>query len=302
MIDTPTINHQLPPTAQPLVVVVGETASGKSSLALEIAKRFDGELIGADSWTVYKDFNIGTAKPSAEEMRALPHHMFDIADPHDGFNAALFKEKAVAVIDEVQSRGKMPILVGGTGLYIDSVLFDYAFMPPGSPDERDRRNTMSITELLEEARSSDISLEAVDIRNKRRIIRALETGGQQAERKPLRSNTLVFGISTSREDLLERVTGRVDTMIEAGLEDEVKQLVAMYGWDVEPMKGIGYAEWHDYFFGSRTVDQTRQRIISDTMKLAKRQRTWFKRNNSIQWVSNGSEVMDILTTYLNKNR
>ena len=286
---------------KPLVVVIGETASGKSALALDIAKRFNGEIIGADSWTVYKHFDIGTAKPSANDQAEVPHHLFDIAEPLDGFNAAQFKRLATAIIEDIQSRGKLPVLVGGTGLYIDSVIFDFEFLPPGNVQDRERRNDMTIDELLIEAEALGVSLANIDIRNKRRIIRALETMGQEPKSKELRENTIVLGIQTQREALNENVTKRVDYMLEAGLEGEVKALAETYGWEVEPMKGIGYREWHDYFLGTQTLAETRQRIISSTMHLAKKQRTWFKRNNSIHWLNNRDSYVDILTTLLNKN-
>lgn len=284
-----------------LLVVVGETASGKSAVAMELARQFDGEIIGADSWTVYRKFDVGTAKPTEIERTEIPHHLFDIVDAPDGFNAALFKQLANEAIKDVQGRGKLPILVGGTGLYIDSVVFDFEFMPPGEPGERERRNDMTIRDLLAEAEAEGVSLGGVDIRNKRRIIRALETGGMQPKSSELPENTVIIGIKTTREDLRERITKRVDFMFDAGLEAEVQSLVAEYGWDVEPMKGIGYREWREYFEGTKTLAETRERIISSTMKLAKRQRTWFKRNNSIQWVNNRDQIVDIATTLLNKN-
>lgn len=286
---------------KPLVAIVGETGSGKSSLALEIAKNYNGEIIGADSWTVYREFDIGTAKPNSDEMREIPHHLFDVVNAEDGFNAALYKKLAAKAIDQVHAKNKLPILVGGTGLYIDSILFDYDFMPPGSAEDRERRNSMSIEDLLEEADVCNVPLDGVDIRNKRRIIRALETNGQTPERKTMRSNTLVLGVAVERENLKDRVTNRVDTMLSQGLENEVRELSEKHGWDVEPMKGIGYREWYDYFLGSATMEQIRDSIISSTMNLAKRQRTWFKRNSSIQWLHNREEYVAILTTYLNKN-
>lgn len=287
---------------KPLVVIVGETASGKSAVALEIARRFDGEIINADSWTVYKEFNIGTAKPTAEEMKIVPHHLFDIRNADEGFNAALYKKLANEVIEQVLAKGKLPVLVGGTGLYVDSILYDYEFLPPGNPSERERRNSLAITELLAEAEADGVSLEGVDLRNKRRIIRALESGGGKAVRKPLRDSTLVFGLRTDKNELAKRILTRTDLMFKAGLEAEVKRLSTKYGWDVEPMKGIGYHEWRDYFLGSQTLAQTRERIIRSTMQLAKKQRTWFKRNNSIQWLDNSNNIVESLTTVLNKNK
>ncbi len=285
---------------KPLVVVVGETASGKSALALDIAGRFNGEIIGADSWTVYKEFDIGTAKPSEAETAEIPHHLFDIADPLKGFNAAQFKRLANNAITDIHSRGRIPILVGGTGLYIDSVIYDFEFMEPGDPNERMRLNALSLDELLAAAEAAGVSLAGVDINNKRRIVRALETNGQEPSSRELRENTILLGIQTERETLRANVIKRVDTMLELGLEREVKTLSGVYGWDIEPMKGIGYREWQDYFLGTQTLAQTRERIISSTMKLAKKQRTWFKRNNSIHWLANRDDYVAILTTLMNK--
>jgi len=284
----------------PLVVLVGETASGKSALAMELARRFDGEIINADSWAVYRDFDIGTAKPSALDCSHVPHHLINVANPSKGFSAAEYKRLALATIADITSRAKLPILAGGTGLYIDSVIFDYSFLPPAAPEVRAAFNKLSIGELLQKAAEADIDTIDIDIRNKRRIIRLLETGGALAKRHELRKDTLIIGLSVPRDALLERVTRRVDVMLDAGLEQEVAKLSERYGWDAEPMKGIGYREFYDYFNGAQTLDQTRQRIISATMNLAKRQRTWFKRNNGIHWISKQAEAVELITTLLNK--
>ncbi len=284
---------------KPLLVIVGETASGKSQLALDLAKRFNGEIVSADSWAVYKDFDIGTAKPSKKDQNAIKHHLIDVVDAKDGFNAALYQKLANKAIDNIQSRGKLPILVGGTGLYIDSVIYDYGFLPSVSNEERARRNIKSLTELLEEAKNSEIDLSSIDTRNKRRVIRALESGGRRPTNQNLRSNTLIIGLRVDRGDLKKHINKRVEQMLKSGLETEVRQLAEKYGWNAEPLKGIGYYEWRDYFEGTQSLEQTKERIIVNSLKLTKRQRTWFKRNNSIQWVSNPSKAVDITTTFLN---
>lgn len=283
-------------------MVVGETASGKSQLALDLAKRFEGELICADSWTVYRSFNIGTAKPNMAERSAVPHHLLDIVDASDGFNAALFKGLAQATIAEILNRGKLPILVGGTGLYIDCVVYDYSFLPTVDPKVRAERNQRELHELWAEAQRLRIELTGIDTQNKRRVIRALETKGQRPTNSELRDNTLLIGIQTSREELLGRITKRVDKMIAEGLELEVRDLKEKYGWDAEPMKGVGYREWQGYFENSKTIVETREQIISASMNLAKRQRTWLKRNNSIHWVYDPSDAVDLATTFLNKKQ
>ncbi|HEY1835465.1 MAG TPA: tRNA (adenosine(37)-N6)-dimethylallyltransferase MiaA [Candidatus Saccharimonadales bacterium] len=284
----------------PLIAIVGETASGKSELAMQIAEKFNSEIIAADSWTVYKDFNIGTAKPSAQERARVPHHLLDIADPRKGFSAAEYKRLTVAASADISSRGKLPILVGGTGLYIDSVLFDYSFLPPATPEIRVTLNSLSIEELLQKILEADLDTLGLDLRNKRRLIRLLETNGARATRGELRPNTLIIGVQIPHEKLREQITTRVDAMLTAGLENEVAQLAQKYGWNVEPMKGIGYGEFHDYFNGTQSLEQTRERVIGATVNLAKKQRTWFKRNYSIHWISKQAEVVELVTTFLNK--
>ncbi|HSX05074.1 MAG TPA: tRNA (adenosine(37)-N6)-dimethylallyltransferase MiaA [Candidatus Saccharimonadales bacterium] len=293
----------------PLIVVVGETASGKSALALELAERFNGELICADSWTVYRGFDIGTAKPGAADRARALHHLLDVADPRDGFSAVLFQKLARQAIADIAARGKLPIMVGGTGLYIDSILYDYGFLPPSDPDLRAELNALSLEQVLERVREHGLDTTGIDLRNKRRVIRLIENNGVRPTKHQLRENTLVLGVSVERDELRERVERRVDTMLAQGLEHEVYQLAAQYGWDVEPMKGIGYSEWRDYLADKADSNNSampterevvRARIIKDTMDLAKRQRTWFKRNNGIQWLSDRSKAVDIVTTFLNK--
>ena len=290
----------VPNSVAKLIAVVGETASGKSTVGLELARRFNGEIIAADSWTVYRGFDIGTAKPSNSDQADIPHHLINIVDAHSGFNAALYKELALQAIADIQVRGKVPIMVGGTGLYVNSVLYDYSFMPAGPTDLRAQRNAMTIDELLAEIEAENISLGGIDVRNKRRLIRLLESGGERPENKGLRPNTLIIGLSVERQVLQQRIEQRVDAMLHDGLAQEVAALSNRYGWEVEPMKGIDYREWREYFEGSQNLALTRQRIIRATMQLAKRQRTWFKRDSSIQWLDDPSKAVDLATSFLNK--
>jgi tRNA dimethylallyltransferase len=278
-----------PSKKPPLLVIVGETASGKSALALALAEQFNGELICSDSWTVYKDFDIGTAKPSAAEQQRIKHHLLDIADPAVGFSAVEFQKRAQAVIDDISGRGKLPIMVGGTGLYIDSVLYGYQFLPAPATGVREALEAQTLEELVRKAEAMGLDTTGIDLRNKRRVIRLIENNGVRPTRGTIHDNTLVLGIAVDREHLRERITRRVDAMLAAGLEDEVKRLAGRYGWDAEPMKGIGYREWQLYFEGEdaqtkQSLEQTRERIISASMGLAKRQRTWFKRNDCIHWL------------------
>lgn len=286
----------------PLIVIVGETASGKSALALELAEKFDGEIISADSWAVYKGFDIGTAKPSAEERARVPYHLIDVAEPADGFSAVLFKKMAMKAIEDITARGKLPFLVGGTGLYVDSVLFDYGFLPATDPGLRQELNGLSLPEVVQRAKELGLDTEGIDLRNKRRVIRLIENNGVRPTKHAMRENTLVLGVQIPRDELEERMEQRVNDMLATGLEGEVWKLAERYGWDVEPMKGIGYREFQAYFEGSKTLAETRQQILRDTLQLAKKQRTWFKRNNSIHWLDNRGEIaqaVELITTQLN---
>ena len=292
--------HEQPP----LICIVGQTATGKSSLALRIAQQWNGEIICADSWTVRREANIGTAKPTAEELKLVPHHLLNIVGPDEDFNAALFKDLALKTIADIAVRGKIPIMVGGTGLYIDSVIYDYSFSSVGNPHDRNRLNALSLPQLLEKIHALDIELGDVDIRNKRRLIRLVETNGAKPTKQELRKRTLLLGLQVERHELKQRITDRTDAMLAAGLENEVRQLAELYGWDCEALKGIGYAQWQQYFLGSENKEQVRLKIIQATISLAKRQQTWFQRNKSIHWINTPvkwQEVVDLITTFMDNN-
>lgn len=283
-----------------LLVIVGETASGKSHLALKLARKFNGEIISADSWMVYKGFDIGTAKPTASERKEVKHHLIDVAEPQEGYSAPIFKRMAQAAITDIQHRGRLPILVGGTGLYIDSLIFDYGFLPAASPKEREQLNSLSIAELISKAKKNQIDLEDIDLRNKRRIIRAIEAKGQKPSKKELQEGVLVVGLAVSPEELREKVEIRLEKMFTGGLEQEVKQLAKHLGWNIEPMKGIGYREFKPYFGGAQTLGETNQKIISSTLNLAKKQRTWFRRNKFIRWFASPEQAYQEVSRLLNK--
>lgn len=288
-------------TNDKLLVIIGETASGKSALAMALALKFSGEIICADSWTVRREVSIGTAKPPAEDQALVPHHLIDVVGPDEDFTAAVFKRLAVAVIADITSRGKLPIMVGGTGLYIDGVLFDYGFLDAGDRAAREALSALSNDQLLAKISQQGIELGDVDVRNKRRLIRLLETNGAVPSRQAMRANTLVLGLQTDRTQLDQRITDRVDAMIAEGLEAEVRGLVERYGWGCEALKGVGYSQWKPYFLGAASLAETRAKIIKATKDLAKRQRTWFKRNNSIHWLQTPVDQIEasaIVTTFL----
>ncbi len=283
-----------------LVVIVGETASGKSELAMKLALKFNAEIVSADSWTVYNDFNIGTAKPSTNDQAKVTHHLLNIVDPQSGFNAAKFKKLAIDAINDINKRSKVPILTGGTGLYIDSLIYDYGFLPPSSLDDRQKLNALSVAELTNIIIEKNLSNRGIDMRNKRRLIRLVEANGQRPTKSSLRPNSLVIGLNLPSDGLESRIRARLSKMLVRGLETEVRALSDRYGWQVEPMKGIGYREWEDYFIGSQSLTQTYEQIVRSTMLLAKKQRTWFKRNKSIHWINNPDTAESIVSSFLNK--
>jgi tRNA dimethylallyltransferase len=284
----------------PLVVIVGETASGKSALAMELAQKFDGELICADSWTVYKGFDIGTAKPTAEERARVPHHLLDVADPAKGFSAAEFKRLADDTIQSMVKRGKLPIMVGGTGLYINSVIYNYSFLPPSDQALRAELNAMSLQQVLARAAELKLDTTGIDLRNKRRVIRLIENNGVRPTKQALRANTCMIGIRRPLAELAARITDRIEAMVDAGFPDEVLRLGKRYGWEIEAMRAPGYRAFAAYVHGEISLEAAKERFKRNDLQLAKKQRTWFKRNSSIQWVNDRSNAVEIVTTFLNK--
>lgn len=287
----------------PLVAIVGQTASGKSELAIKLAEYFQGEIICADSMTVYRGFNIGAAKPSQQERLKISHHLLDVANPGSSYNTQTFQSQANSSIQSITRLNKLPILVGGSGLYIDSLLFDYKFLSPPSADFRLKLNRMNLTELLKVAANLHLDTSSLDIKNKRRLIRFIETHGLKPIKKPIRSNTVVIGLQLPQEELAVRIKRRVDAMIKNGLEDEVRNLARIYGWEIDQMKAVGYREWRRYFEGKLTYSELVNKIIHDSLALTKKQSTWFKRNKSIHWFPNGykfEHIVELVTTVLNK--
>lgn len=284
----------------PLVVIVGETASGKSDLAMFIARKFDGEIIAADSRTIYKGMDIGTAKPTADDQALIPHHLLDVVEPGERFTAAQFKEAATDFISEIWSRGHLPIMVGGTGLYVDAVIYNYDFAPD-NPDRRRELEILSLQDLQQEARQAGIQPREVNYANRRHLQRAVERGGAGRANNDLRKNTLIIGTQRSQDELGDRIEMRIDAMLEAGFIDEVKVLLEKYGPDSEAMTGIGYRAFVKYLQGEYTLEQARAEFILNDKRLAKRQRTWFKRNKSIHYPLKQSDVVALVTTLLSKN-
>jgi len=284
----------------PLIVILGPTASGKTALSIELARRFNGEIIAADSRTVYKGMDIGTAKPTQAEMAGIRHHLIDVTTPDKPYNVHRFQQAAVAAIDEIAARGKVPFLVGGTGLYIDAVIYNFSFAG-GSTDQATRAalSELSIQELQMMIIDRGLALPA-DPHNPRRLIRVIERNGVEPQRQPLRARTVLLGLDIAREQLQAKIERRVDSMVAAGLANEVKLMSSLYGWDVPAMQAPAYKSFRSYIEGMATLEEAKQLFVRLDMQYAKRQKTWFKRNESIHWISKTEEAVGILTTILNK--
>jgi len=284
----------------PLVVITGPTASGKTSLAMEVAKLFNGEIICADSRTIYKGMDIGTAKPSKKEQEAIPHHIIDVVEPNQPFTVADFKELALKAIDDITKRGKLPIMVGGTGLYIDSVIFDYQFGPASDPKQRAALHDKTVEELQDICKERGIPLPENE-KNKRHLVRAIELGGLIQGPRKLRPNTIIVAITTDKEDLRQRVTYRAETMIDEGVIEEVRRLGKKYGWESEAMKGNIYRIFRPVVEGKTEISEALEQVITSDLQLAKRQMTWFKRNPYIIW-GDPSQLLLAIEHFVQQNK
>lgn len=281
-----------------VVVVVGPTASGKSELAVQLAEKYDGEVVNADSMQVYLGMDIGTAKPSAEFLQRAPHHLVGMVAPDVNFTAADFQQEARRVIGEIRLRQKLPIVVGGTGLYIRALLGGLAESPGGDKAYRAELSELADREgnlvLLERLRMVDPETAArLHVNDRLRIIRALEVHQQSG--RPFSAyqsgfaetwcTSLKFGINVERGELYRRINARVEGMIAAGLVEEVQNLLsAGYGRDLKALRSIGYKEICSYLCGELFLAQAIDLIKRDTRRYAKRQLTWFKREAEINWV------------------
>ncbi len=290
---------------RPLVIITGPTASGKTALSIELAKQIGGEIISADSMQVYRHMDIGSAKVTKEEMDGVPHHLIDVLDPSEEFNVVRFQEMARKAMEGIYERGKIPIIAGGTGFYIQALLYDIDFT------ETDENNSIR-EELEQKARTEGASVlhamlkeidpesaEAIHEHNVKRVIRAIEfyrqTGkkisdhNRQEREKSSPYQFLYYVIDLPRELLYSRIEQRVDQMIEQGLVEEVKALQAMgCTRDMVSMQGLGYKEILDYLNGQLTLDEAIYVLKRDTRHFAKRQLTWFRRERDVRWLELGT--------------
>ena len=283
----------------PLIVIVGPTASGKTALAVKLAQQYGGEIICADSRTIYKGMDIGTAKPTAEERVLVPHWGLDLVEPGERFTAADFQRYARDKIADIRHRDKIPFLVGGTGLYIDGVVFEYEFGMDRSTLIREELESLSLEELIEYCDKSNIKLPEND-KNKRYVIRAIEqkTVNNRRRIEPI-SNSIIVGIATDKAMLRTRIEHRSEQLFQDGMVEEARMLGKKYGWDSEAMTGNIYKLVHEYDNAKMSLHELKQKFVIADWRLAKRQMTWLRRNPYIQWQS-PADAETLLAQHLEK--
>ena len=298
------MNNEIKPK---VMVIVGPTASGKTALSIELAKKINGEIVSCDSMQIYKDMNIGSAKPTIEEMQGIKHYLIDVIEPTQRFSVAEYKKRAEQAIEEIIKKGKTPIVIGGTGLYANSLIYGIEYSEIEF-DEKYRNKLMQEAETIEglqklyqkAKRIDPIAMEKISSNDKKRIVRILEifnstgkTKTQQeieSRKEDIKYDYKVFGINIERPILYERINKRVDIMVEQGLIDEVKYILKKYKEFPTAMQAIGYKEIVEYLNGIITKEEAIEKIKQESRRYAKRQITWFKRIEHIIWL-NGLETI-----------
>lgn len=289
-----------------VIVICGPTASGKTALSIQLAKEINGEIISADSMQIYKYMDIGSAKVTKEEMQGIKHYMLDVVEPNKRYSVAEYKLEAEKCIEEILSRNKTPIVIGGTGLYIDALIYGIEF----SDIKIDEEYRKYLTNLCEKEGLEKLYNMAVEIdpqamkiisnNDKKRIMRVLEiyheTGKTKTEQEiESRKNEVkydykVFAINWDREKLYERINKRVDIMIEQGLIEEVKDLLSKYENMPTAIQGLGYKEVKEYLDGDLTKEEMIEKLKMETRRYAKRQFTWFKKNKDTIWIDGQNDI------------
>lgn len=285
----------------PTIVIVGPTASGKTALSIDLAQKYNGEVISADSRAIYRHMDIGTAKSTPVEQSKVRHWGIDLVEPDERFTAFDFKLYAIDKINNIKSRGKTPFLVGGSGLYIDTVIYDYQLRPRPNQKLRDKLNKLNINELHEYCRAHSVLLPE-NYKNKRYVIRAIETGRTSSiDRNTIQTGYIVVGISTPREVLAERISLRAEKMFTQDIVKETTYLAERYDWGSEPMKSNIYRIVHEWQQGIVSLEEAKSKFIQLDKNLAKRQMTWFRRNPHIVWLDLDSAKKYISGLLENKN-
>lgn len=293
---------------QNVIVICGPTASGKTNLSIELAKRLKGEIVSCDSMQIYKDMTIGTAKPTKEEMQGIKHYLVDCVSPEERYSVANYQKEALEAIEKIINKGKIPIIVGGTGLYLNSLIYGIEY----KDEEIDLDYRKSLEEIAERKGLSELyymakeidpqAIENISINDKKRICRVLEiyhsTGKTKTEQEiesrkvEPKYNYLIFGINMEREKLYERINKRVDIMLELGLIEEVQEVLKKYKTFPTAMQGLGYKEVVEYLQGNLTKEEMIDKVKMETRRYAKRQLTWFKRYKDIIWLNGLEDVQN----------
>lgn len=297
-----------------VIIICGPTASGKTSLSIELAKKINGEIISADSMQIYKDMDIGTAKPTIDEMQGIKHYLIDFVSPDERYSVAEYKKDAKKAIKEILAKGKTPIIVGGTGLYIDSLIYEIEYNDI-NVDELYRKELEEIAEkegldtLYKMASEIDPqAITKISPNDKKRIMRILEiykaTGKTKTEQEkesrknPVEYDYKVFAINWNREILYERINKRVYIMIEQGLIKEVENILKKYQSFPTAMQGLGYKEVVEYLQKKCTKDEMIEKIKMETRRYAKRQLTWFRKNKQTIWLDGAKEMQNNINIIL----
>ena len=283
-----------------VIVICGPTASGKTALSIELAKKINGEIISSDSMQIYKYMDIGTAKTTQEEMQGIKHYLLDFVEPSQRYSVAEFKKDAEKAIEEILQKGKTPIIVGGTGLYVDSLIYGIEYQTIEFDEQyrkqlEERVEKEGLETLYNEAKNIDSqAVEKISTNDQKRILRILEiykaTGKNKTEQEiESRKNGVkydykVFAINMDREKLYERINKRVDIMIENGLIEEVEKLLEKYKEFPTAMQGLGYKEVVEYLQGKVSKEEMIENIKRETRRYAKRQLTWFRKNKQTIWI------------------
>lgn len=289
---------------QDIIVIVGPTGIGKTKLSIELAKKFDAEIINGDSVAIYKRLDIGSAKPSSEEREGIPHHLIDIRDVNEDYTVYDYQKDLREKIAEITSRGKRIIIVGGTGLYIKAGLYDYNFIPGTTNNTYDELTNEEILERIKK-----YNLEKVpELNNRRRLVRLLNKLENDEEITNNKDNLLynikVIGLTTERSILYERINKRVEKMMEEGLLDEINSLKEFYSNSRILNNGIGYKEFYDYLFRDKPLEEVLEEVKKDCRRYAKRQYTFFKHQFDTNWFDvdfkNFSNTIDEVLSFLKK--
>lgn len=292
---------------QKVIVICGPTASGKTALSIELAKKINGEIVSCDSMQIYKEMDIGTAKPTVEEMQGIKHYMIGIISPNERYSVADYKKDAKIAIKEILGKGKVPIVVGGTGLYIDSLIYEIEYQ--NIEFDREYREHLEkevkekgLEELYNVAKEIDPeAIEKISKNDKKRILRILEiyhaTGENKTEQerksrqKEVEYDYKVYALNMDREKLYDRINKRVDKMIEEGLIQEVEKIYKKYNDFPTAMQGLGYKEVVEYLEGKLTKEEMIEKIKQETRRYAKRQLTWFRKNKQTIWLDVGKNTI-----------